>query len=113
MGVVHIGTMVGPAGKRRVAIKRLFGRSEASPTDYQAATDRIIAEAQLVFQLTHANICQVLDLATNEEGTFIVMEFINGLDLQALLSALRREGRLLEVPLALLVAAKVDRKSVV
>jgi serine/threonine protein kinase len=103
MGVVHLGTMVSEAGERRVAIKRIVAKEEAD----QEATARMIAEARLVFQLTHASICQVLDLAHNQDGTFIVMEFVNGLDLQALLRALRKEGKRLDVPLALYVAAKV------
>ena len=110
MGVVQLGTMVTPAGTRRVALKRILDslvEGEGGGAPAKEGTERIVAEAKLVFQLTHANICQVLDLAVSDAGTFIVMEFINGLDLQALLSLLGKEGRLLEVPLAILVAAKI------
>ena len=79
MGIVHLGTMVGPAGTRKVAIKQVLRKEDADP-------ERIVREAQLVFQLTHANICQVLDLAQSDEGTFIVMEFVDGCDLKTLLS---------------------------
>src|SRR5438128_2389178 len=93
MAEVHLGTMVGPAGERRVAIKRLVA-DNALDDD---ARRRLVEEARLVFQLTHANICQVFDLATNADGTFVVMEFVEGLDLRALV---RRAGPL-ELPHAL------------
>lgn len=79
MGVVHLGTLVTPAGKRRVAIKQLS--SERSSAAWR---QRLIEEARLAFRLTHGNICQVFDLGENTEGTFIVMEYVNGMDLRAL-----------------------------
>jgi serine/threonine protein kinase len=82
MGAVFRGTMQSAAGERQVAIKQLLDRAEDSPD----ARDRLVAEARLVFQLTHANICQVLDLGENQDGTFVVMELVDGLDWGALSS---------------------------
>jgi serine/threonine protein kinase len=96
MAVVHLGTMVSPAGERTVAIKQVLSKDE---TD-QTAPARIAQEARLVFLLTHANICQVIDLATNEGGTFIVMEYVDGVDLRTLVERLARAGRQLDVPCA-------------
>lgn len=105
MGVVHAATMLGPAGERRVAMKRL-GAADAPPDVARAARERLLAEGRLVFQLTHANICQVIDLAESDDGaTHIVMEYVEGADLARLL---RRLGRL-ELPLALYVAREVAR----
>jgi serine/threonine-protein kinase len=99
MGAVHLGTVVTPAGRRRVAIKRvLAGRADD-------AQERMVAEAQLVFQLTHGNICQVLDLAVSEAGTFIVMEYVDGCDLKALI----RAGTGLEVANVVYVAKEVAK----
>jgi serine/threonine-protein kinase len=98
MGVVHLGTMVTPAGERPVAIKRLRTDEAADAS----ALDQIVAEARLVFQLTHANICQVLDLATSDQGTFIVMEYVDGCDLRTLL----KQGPL-DVPAAVYVMREV------
>src|SRR5207237_7740838 len=72
MADVYLGSMLGPAGERRVAIKRLVA-DDALAED---ARHRLIDEARLVFQLTHANICQVFDLATSADGAFVVMEFV-------------------------------------
>src|SRR5687767_7175383 len=103
MGVVHAGTMVSFAGRRRVAIKRLSAEGEVSA----AARARLVAEARLVFQLTHRNICQVLDLGANQEGAFIVMEFVDGLDLRGLLRQLGDDGEHLDVASAVYVAREV------
>jgi hypothetical protein len=105
MAEVRRGVMVTPAGERPVAIKRLRVDREVTV----AARQRMIAEARLVFQLTHANICQVIDLAENEDGIFIVMELVNGLDLRALLQRLKTERRSLEVAHAVYIAREVAR----
>src|SRR5262245_51779572 len=97
MAEVHLGTMVSPAGNRHVAIKRLLSSQEASPQ----AAKRLVDEARLVFQLTHANICQMLDLGLRADGAFIVMEYVDGCDLHHLLSRLRAHGRHLELPSAI------------
>src|SRR5438477_421665 len=105
MGVVHLGTLVSPAGERKVAIKLL---AEHGHLD-EGAHARLIAEARLVFQLTHTNICQVLDLGENERGTFVVMEFVPGLDLRRLLTALSGEGLALDIASAVYVGREVAR----
>jgi len=103
MGVVHAGTMVSAAGRRRVAIKRLTAEGEMSA----AAHARLVAEARLVFQLTHRNICQVLDLGAGDQGAYIVMEFVDGLDLRALLRQLAAAGSSLDVASCVYVAREV------
>jgi serine/threonine protein kinase len=105
MGVVHLGTMISPAGRRRVAIKRLI---DHGAPDAEARA-RMVAEAQLVFQLTHGSICQVLDLAENEQGTFIVMELVDGVDLRTLTRSLRTQGRFLDLGSALHIAREIAR----
>lgn len=99
MGEVFHGTVVTPAGERPVAIKKLRTRE----TD-AIAQERMAAEARLVFQLTHANICQVLDLAVGEQGTFIVMEFVDGCDLKTL----ARRGPV-DAALAIYIAREVAK----
>jgi serine/threonine protein kinase len=88
MGEVHLGEVVTPAGTRHVAIKRLRAKGTDVDAGAPAATERMIAEARLVFQLTHANVCQVHDLAIGDQGTFIIMEYVDGGDLKSLVSTL-------------------------
>src|SRR5262245_50898009 len=103
MGVVFLGTMSSAAGERRVAIKQLTDGPGASAE----AVERMVAEAKLVFQLQHANICQVLDLGRNSDGTFMVMEFVDGFDLRVLCQRLRKGGRAFDVAPAVHIAREV------
>ena len=108
MGVIYSGSMVTPAGRRQVAIKRL-ANDQIGLNFGDEARARLIAEAQLVFRLTHANICQVLDLGVNEEGVFVVMEFVAGVDLRGLLKRLRTSDAQLPVPVVLHIGREVAR----
>jgi serine/threonine-protein kinase len=104
MAVIHLATQLTPAGERLVAIKQIGRREEVG----SAAHARLLAEARLVFQLTHANICQVLDLGENEEGTFVVIEYVHGCDLGDLIAAADPAGGV-ELPLAIYVGREVAR----
>src|SRR5262245_15624481 len=81
MGEIYLGSMASPAGDRPIAVKRV---SSGRLVD-RAAVDRLVAEARLGFRLTHGNICQVLDLVLVDEGAYLVLEFVDGLDLRALI----------------------------
>src|SRR4051812_44692666 len=105
MGVVYRGTLVSSAGERPVAIKQVAERGGID--DRRRA--RLVAEARLVFRLTHANICQVLDLGEGERGTFVVMELVRGCDLRAMISEVTRGGRQIDVASALYVVREVAR----
>ena len=104
MAVIHLATQFSPAGERLVAIKQIERREEAG----RAAHARLVSEARLVFQLTHANICQVLDLGENEQGTFIVIEYVNGCDLGDLIATADPAGGM-DLTLCLYVAREVAR----
>jgi len=105
MGEVFLGTYESPAGRRRVAIKRVAQKGGSSSLDH----DRLLSEARLVYRLTHTNICQVLDVGESAEGTFVVMEYVQGLDLRALLQGLYDEDSELSVANAVYVAREVAR----
>lgn len=105
MGEVYFGTMVSPAGHRMVAIKRLA----ADQLRDAAAGARLVAEARLNFQLTHANVCQVLDLVQSDDGTFIVMEYVRGLDLRAVTRRALRSSSPLDPALVLYIGREVAR----
>ena len=55
-------------------------------------------EARLSLHLQHANIVQVFDIGHAEDTYFIVMEYVDGVDLKALLEWRRRINR--RVPIA-------------
>lgn len=60
--------------KRRVAIKRI--RSEYAHS--RSAVQRFLTEAQAIAALNHPNIVQVYDYGRDQEGPFLIMEFIDG-----------------------------------
>jgi serine/threonine protein kinase len=82
MAEVFRGTMVGAEGfAREVAIKRVLPGFSTVP---QFAT-MFVEEARIASQLVHPNIVQVLDFDRDAEGRhFLVMEFVEGRDLDAL-----------------------------
>ncbi|MGI8602479.1 MAG: serine/threonine-protein kinase [Verrucomicrobiales bacterium] len=73
---------------RTVAIKRLFNAdgSEAG----EKLRKELLREASLLSAIQHPNICQVFDFGVDEDGGFVVMEFVNGENLEE--AARRRIG---------------------
>ena len=104
MGVVHRGAQVSTAGKRIVAIKRL-----AKTREHELGTQRLVQEGRLVFGLSHANICQVLDLAADAESVFVVMEYVDGVDLHTFVCHQVESGRLPETAGAVYAAREIAR----
>lgn len=67
--------------QRRVAIKRLLTAEGAVRTDDEITA--IKREAATMAQLRHENIVTTFDIAEDAEGLFIVMELVEGRDLEA------------------------------
>ncbi|MCZ7681844.1 MAG: protein kinase [Sandaracinaceae bacterium] len=90
MGEVVKARALGPHGfEKVVAIKRI--RSEWSAQESMAT--RFIREARIAARLQHANIVQVFDFGRHGDELFIVMEYVDGLSLDAILASLRAEGK--------------------
>ncbi len=99
MGEVWLAWDEGPGGFRKtVAVKRMLPGSDAY-------LDYFRAEARLMARLPHPNIVQVLGFVLDEEGQHnIVMEYVEGLDLQALLQEERGQ---LSVEMAVYIASEL------
>ena len=67
--------------QRKVAIKRLLMTEGAVRTDDEITS--IKREAATMAQLRHENIVTTFDIAEDAEGLFIVMELVEGRDLEA------------------------------
>jgi len=80
--------------KKNIAIKRIL----PSLTKNKKFVAMFLDEARLSLALQHANIVQVFDIGHTEETYFIVMEYVDGVDLKALLEWRRRINR--RVPIA-------------
>ncbi len=80
--------------KKPVAIKRVL----PNLTSNDKFVAMFLDEARLSLNLQHANVVQVFDISRAADGTyFLVMEFVDGLDLKALIERQVARGRRLEV----------------
>ena len=89
MGEVWLAEAAGAAGfSKRVVIKTLRPELTADPR----LVDQFVAEGQLLEQLDHPNIAQILDLGHANDTWFLAMEYVEGFDLRALLRAGPSDG---------------------
>ncbi|MEO8846261.1 MAG: serine/threonine-protein kinase [Kofleriaceae bacterium] len=102
MAEVFLGSMLGAEGfSRKVAIKRVLPGFSDNPSFAQM----FVAEAQISAQLQHPNIVSVLDFdRDDEQRLFLVMELVEGRDLDALVSS-----GLLPIPLVIYLISEVLR----
>jgi len=103
MAEVFLGKIVGAEGfEKPVAIKRIlpsYGREEGS-------IELFLREARLSVVLQHANVVQVLDLGSLRRQFYMVMEFVDGENLRALLRAVQAR----RVPLSLREACFITQQ---
>jgi serine/threonine protein kinase len=89
MAEVYKGWLRGSEGFRRaVVIKKMLPRLSGDPRFVRM----FIEEARLASRLIHANIVQVLDFGLWESEHFIVLEFVDGPNLNELLLKTRQLG---------------------
>lgn len=79
--------------RKNVAIKRVL----PALTKNTKFVTMFLDEARLSLFLQHANIVQVFDIGHADDTYFIVMEFVDGVDLKAILEWRRRIGRRLTI----------------
>ncbi|HEX9726623.1 MAG TPA: serine/threonine-protein kinase, partial [Vicinamibacteria bacterium] len=89
--------------EKMVAVKRILPHL----SDNKDFVEMFINEAKMVAGLSHPNIVQIFDLGKIENTYYIAMEYIEGLDLRAILSRARETGTILDVDLSALIATKV------
>lgn len=90
MAVVYRAYMHGAAGfKRPVAVKKI-------KREYRAIKNYInmfVEEARVGSELAHPNIVQVFDFCADAEGSYyLIMEWVEGLDMAALIRSFLKEG---------------------
>lgn len=67
------------------------------------------AEADICKRLQHTNIVQVMDFTTISGSYGIVMEYVDGVDLRAILAACEQAGVKLTVPMVLYITSMIAR----
>ncbi len=104
MAEVFLAESAGIEGfKKQVAIKRVL--------PHLSEKKRFIAmfldEARLSASLSHSNVAQVFDIGVGDSAYFIVMEYVDGADLKAVIEFMRRENQRFSVEAACFIAAKI------
>jgi serine/threonine-protein kinase len=98
MAQVCLGRALGAGGfERLVAVKAMHAHLAAEP-DFVAM---FLDEARLAARIRHPNVVATLDVQQDEEGLFLVMEYVEGPALQPVLRQLRRARRTLPLDLTL------------
>ncbi|MBF0107194.1 MAG: serine/threonine protein kinase [Deltaproteobacteria bacterium] len=104
MATVFRGKLVGVEGfEKVVAIKQILPHW----TDQQEFVNMLIDEAKILVHLHHNNIVQVIDLAKENNHYFIVMEYVDGLDLRKMIVTLNRQRKVVPVDIACHIIKKV------
>lgn len=91
--------------KKQVAIKRILPQL----TKNKRFVSMFLDEARVSLYLDHANIVHVFEIGQSGGTFFIVMEFVDGLNLRTLSESLKRMGRRLEVQHALFIMMEVAK----
>ncbi|HEV8245892.1 MAG TPA: protein kinase, partial [Polyangiaceae bacterium] len=92
MAEVYRGESAGIEGfRKKVAIKRVLPKLSAN-SDF---INMFLDEARLCAYLSHSRCVQVFDIGQASGTHFIVMEFVDGADLQGVLEYLTAHGQLM------------------
>ena len=84
MADIWLSREVGAAGMERfVVVKRLLPHLAREPE----IIDMFVSEARFVARLVHPNVVQIHDLGEDDEGYFLVMEYVAGCSVSELLTA--------------------------
>ncbi len=106
MAEVFLAKAYGAHGfEKTIAIKRILPELASDP-EFAA---RFIAEAKVAVRLSHANVVQVFDFGRIGESLFIAMEYVDGLDLAAMLRKFKDEKRQVPLPAAFHIAIEIIR----
>lgn len=102
MGFVHVGEIVGEAGfRKRVAIKRMHRHFQND----QRLLEFFATEARTNARIDHPNVVHVLEFGLEPEP-YIVMEYIDGVSLRALLWRFHERRWAMDLRAATLICAE-------
>jgi len=104
MAEVYRGESAGIEGfRKKVAIKRVLPKLSCN----QEFIDMFLDEARLCAYLNHSKCVQVFDIGQGAGSHFIVMEYVDGADLKAVLDHLATQNRRMNPAIACLVSQQV------
>lgn len=104
MAEVFAGMVMGAEGfEKPVAIKRMLPKL----ADDRRFARMFISEARLAKFLHHQNIVEIIDVGLSGSGLFLVMELVNGWDLQIIIEKARKKKRTFPFALAAYVTGQI------
>jgi serine/threonine-protein kinase len=103
MAVVHLGRALGVGGfERLVAVKVMHPHVASEPE----CVDMFLDEARLAARIRHPNVVGTIDVSEDEQGVFLVMEYVEGPSFQAVLRELKKKKA--ERPLDVMLRIFID-----
>jgi eukaryotic-like serine/threonine-protein kinase len=89
MAEVYLGEAVSVQGfKKKVAIKRVLPHLAQN----ESFIEMFLDEARLSARLNHTNIVTVFDISKREDTYFLIMEFVDGVNLKRILESVNKRG---------------------
>jgi hypothetical protein len=105
MADVYLAQAKGEAGfEKLVALKVMHAHLARMPR----AVEHFLDEARLAARVTHPNVVQIQDLGKIGNDYVIVMEYVEGVDLERLLASARAAGRPVPVNVGLGVVCRIS-----
>src|SRR5262245_23280 len=89
--------------RKQVAIKRVLPHLSSKKKFISMFLD----EARLSAQLSHSNCVQVFDIGVGDNAYFIVMEYVDGSDLKAVIDYLKSNHRTFPIEIAVLIVIRI------
>jgi eukaryotic-like serine/threonine-protein kinase len=101
MGTVHLARAIGAGGfERLIVIKRLH----AHLLDQQQSVRRFLDEARVAARVHHSNVIGTHHVGNDKSGPFLVLDYVEGGNLEDLLARALDAGNLLPPPVLLRIA---------
>lgn len=98
MATVYLGRAVGEGGFERLVALKVMHPHIAKEPEFVAM---FLDEARLAARIRHPNVVATLDVQRSDEGLFLVMDYVEGQSLRAILRQLRAERATLDLGMAL------------
>jgi eukaryotic-like serine/threonine-protein kinase len=106
MAEVWMGRRQAMGGASKAVAIKLLAAHFASNSMYRRM---FVDEARLTMMLTHSNIVQVFDVGEQEGRSYLVMEWVDGMDLSRLATSMREQGQAFELRVVAHVIGEVLR----
>ena len=106
MGVVYEAVQLGVGNFRKVVAVKLIREEFSAIEEFQK---NFIGEARLVADLIHTNIVQTYHLGQVGGQYFMVMEFVQGVNLEVFIDKHRERNKQIPVDLAAFIVSRVAR----